>query len=261
MYTGEKFAVKRIHRLSKPWQSKFCAVWERSLLYHRNPYYLNIYFNAHFCITKIQTNHKYLNALCKKGAIPKTLYRILDTATHTSLLVLFYQLKYVAPKNSHKIQLQFNSSYLQAHGRLKILSPGRKYCLKLEVRAIQNSRKILDQYQQVPIHIKEVAYQVYTDIHQISYHSPTKIASIFETYPYSQTVLYESFQKVIGVHPSIVWRDRRLISFTKHLLQTEDSITNFYAQFGFSNASHLYKYFRAHFNTTPISFRKKHKKK
>jgi|SRR5690625_2454395 len=260
MYAVKKYAVKRIHRLLKPWKGRFYRVCEEPLLYKRKPYYLNIYFNSYFCITEIRTNQNYLKYLYSKNKLPKTLYRIIDTSTHSSLLVLFYKLKYVAPKDSHKIHLQFNSSYLQAYGRLEVLSPDRKYCLKLEVCSIQNSRKILDQYQQVPIHIKNVAYQVYSDIHQISYHSPTKIANIFETYPYSQTVLYESFQQVIGVNPSIVWRDRRLIGFTKYLLQSEDSITNSYAQFGFSNASHLYKYFRTHFNTTPISFRKKYKK-
>jgi|SRR5690625_573888 len=259
MYAGE-VAVKRVHRIIKPRRCELYKDWLCPLLFLKKHYYLNIYFNSYFCITKILTNQKYLKRLYIKNKLPKTLYRIIDISSHDSLLVLFYQLKYVAPKNSHKIQLQFNSSYLQAYGRLEVLSPSKKYCLKLEIRSIQNSRNILDQYQQVPIHIKDVAYQVYTDIHQIPYHSPTKIASIFETYPYSQTVLYKSFQQVIGVNPSIVWRDRRLIGFTKYLLQSEDSITNSYAQFGFSNASHLYKYFRTHFNTTPISFRKKHKK-
>ena len=260
MYSDEEKAVERLHRLIVPRRCEFYKDWKRPLLYLKNPYYINIYFNSHFYITKIQTNHRRLKVLYKQDRVPKTLYRILDANFHTSLLVLFHHLKYVAPNKSCRIQFQLNKSNISSYGRLKVLSAGSKYCLQLKLCTIRNANKLLDTYQHLPIYTKEIAYQLYADIHQISFQDPTKIATIFDTFPYSQTRLYDAFQKVIGTDPSTVWRDRRLISFTKHLLQTEDAITAIYGDFGFSNASHLYKYFRAHFNTTPISFRKKHKK-
>lgn len=259
MYAGE-VAVKRVHRIIKPRRCELYKDWLCPLLFLKKHYYLNIYFNSQFYITEIQTNHRRLKVLYKQDRVPKTLYRIVDANFHASLLVLFHHLKYVAPNKSFRIQFQLNKSNISSYGRLKVLVADSSYCLKLKICAIRNASKLLDTYQHLPIYTKEIAYRLYADIHQISFQDPTKIASLLQTYPHSQTSLYDAFQKVIGVNPSIVWRDRRLINFARYLLQTEDAITDIYADFGFSNPSHLYKYFKAHFNTTPIAFREKYKK-
>lgn len=260
MYEGDEDTRKRKNKLIPPWQSTIYEVWEKPLLYLRKPNYLNIYFNTHFCITEIHTNHEYLKQLYTNEKIPKTLYRIINPERHSSILDLFYQFRYVSPKKLDRIHLQFNNSYLRAYGHLKVLTAGKKYCFKLKIHSLRHSERA-HLYQKVPLHKRQIAYRLYTDIHQVSFQKTMKIASIFEVYPYSQTSLYVAFKNVIGVHPSVVWRDRRLLSFIQHLLQTEDSIMNIYPQYGFSNASHLYKYFKTHFNTTPISFRKKYKDK
>jgi len=261
MYTGEKFAVKRLHRLLMPWRNTLYGVWEKPLLYLRRPYYLNIYFNTHFCITKIQTNQKHLNALYKKGAIPKTLYRILDSEIHTSLLILFYHLKYVYPEKLDFIHLHLNSSYLRAYGYLKVISSGKKYCFKLKIHSFYHSEGLLDLYQKVPLHKRKIAYRLYGKIHQIPFRNQVKIAGILKSYLYSKSVIYEVFQQVIGVPPSHVWLDRRLLSFLLHLLQTEESITSSYSQFGFSSTSHLHRYFRKVFAISPLTFREKYGQK
>lgn len=261
MYGSNKDAVKRIHRLLKPWKNRFCAVWESPLLYHRNPYYLNIFFNSRFCITKIHTNHEHLKQLYTIGATPKTLYRILDSEIHTSLLILFYHLKYVYPEKLDFIHLHLNSSYLRAYGYLKVISSGKKYCFKLKIHSVYHSEGLLDLYQKVPLHKRKIAYRLYGKIHQIPFRNQVKIAGILKSYPYSKSVIYEVFQQVIGVPPSHVWLDRRLLSFLLHLLQTEESITSSYSQFGFSSTSHLHRYFRKVFAISPLTFREKYGQK
>lgn len=259
MYREENFAVKRLHRLLMPWRNTLYGVWEKPLLYLRRPYYLNIYFNTHFCITKIQTNQKHLNALYKKGAIPKTLYRIVNAAKHTSLLYLFYQLKFKAPKSSQKVYLQLNNSGIVTIGKIKVLSSRELYCLKLHLISFHNLDAILDQYQNIPSHIKEVGYKLYRDIHRESSVEPIQVAIILKQYPHSRALLYRYFQRVIGTTPSTVWRNRRLLSYAYYLLDSDETINTSYAQFGFSSASHLHRNFKKRFHISPLKFRNKYR--
>ena len=189
---------------------------------------------------------------------PKTLYRILNPDKHESLLYLFYQLKFKAPKASHKVYLQFNSSKIVAVGRIKVLNPRESYCLKLHLIHYHNKLPILDQYQNIPNHMRKVGYKLYDEIHKKPFMKPVKISSIFKEHPYSRTILYGYFQRVIGTPPSTVWRDRRLLNFAYHLLDTDDSITDSYAQFGFNSTSHLHKSFRERFHISPLDFRNKY---
>lgn len=260
MYTEEKSGVKRIHRLLMAWKSKFCTVWESPLLYHRNPYYLNIYFNTCFYITDIHTNQKYLKHFYDSKKFPKTLYRIVNPEKQKSLLYLFYQLKYVAPRSYHKVYLQLNSSKIIANGRVKVLNSRKSYCLKLRLINYQDKLPILNQYQDIPTHIRDVGYKLYEDIHKEPLTQPIKVGSIFNKHPYSRTILYRSFYKVIGATPSKVWRNRRLLHYAYHLLDTNDSITDSYAQFGFNSTSHLHRNFKKKFHISPLEFRKKYRK-
>lgn len=190
---------------------------------------------------------------------PKTLYRILNPDKHESLLYLFYQLKFKAPKASHKVYLQFNSSKIVAVGRIKVLNPRESYCLKLHLIHYHNKLPILDQYQKLPTHIKNVGYRLYEDIHKKPIIQPINVTAIFTEYPYSRAILYNYFEKTIGTPPSIIWRDRRLIKYIFHLLDTDDSITDSYALFGFNSTSHLHRRFKQIFHISPLDFRNKYR--
>src|SRR5690625_65354 len=258
MYAGEEEAVKRVHRIIKPRRCELYKGWRCPLLFLKKPYYLNIYFNSQFYITEIHTKQKRLRKLYKQDKAPKSLYRIINPKQHKSLLYLFYQLNFKAPKSFHKIYLQLNNREIVAKGQLIILKSRQSYCLKLHILKQRKTHPILDTYQSIPTHIKKVGYKLYDDIHEAPFMQPINVATVFENYPYSRTVLYNYFQRVIGTTPSTVWRDRRLISYAYHLLDTDDSITDSYAQFGFTNTSHLHRNFKQRFHISPLDFRNKY---
>lgn len=259
MCTEKKSGIKRTHRLVQLWKNRLCAFWEWMLPYHKSPYYLKIYFDYQFYITEIQTKQERLKKLLKQNKIPKTFYRIINPNHHNSLLYLFYKLKFKAPKSYHTIHLQLNNTNILAKGQLITLNSRNSYCLKLRIIKQRNRHQILDQYQKLPTHIKNVGYRLYEDIHKKPIIKPINVMAIFTEYPYSRAILYNYFEKTIGTSPSTVWRDRRLIKYIFHLLDTDDSITDSYALFGFNSTSHLHRRFKQIFHISPLDFRNKYR--
>src|SRR5699024_1559323 len=179
MYAGEEESVKRVHRTIRPRRCKFNKEWKCPLLFLKKPYYLNIYFNSQFYITEIQTKQKRLRKLYKQDKAPKSLYRIINPKQHKSLLYIFYQLKFKAQNSYHKIYLQLNNSEVVAKGQLKILSSRESYFLKLHIIKYRNSHQILDQYQNIPTHIKKVGYKLYDDINETPFMQPINVYYVF----------------------------------------------------------------------------------
>lgn len=254
------FTVQEKKQYFVSWGRKITKVFENPIKYLRKPYYLNIKFHPDFYITEVSTNHPELQKFKMENIFPKTLYRIIDFNKHPSLLNLIYRLKLQAPKKPHNIHLQLNSSKILTRGKLKTLTLKNKYSLKLEVRTIDNTEHILDQYQNVPKHIKQIGYQLYDDIYAASFNKPLQISTILKEYPHSRSTLYRHFKNVIGVPPSMVLKNRKLLKYTQHLLNTDDSVTDSYSIFGFSSNNHLHRDFNRVFDTSPIIFRKNYRK-
>lgn len=161
----------------------------------------------------MDSNHPKIQDFIDRNIFPKTIYRIINSQKHNSLLQLLYFLKYKAPEQIHNIHLKLNSSELITSGKLKLYSEKPEYILKLKIRSIIKKDELLDQYHKVPQHIKEIGYNMYDDIFKVSFIEPIKLSSILKKYPYSKSNLYPIFQSVIGAYPSEVWRDRRLLDF------------------------------------------------
>ena len=172
------------------WGRKIIKVFESPKQYLRKPYYLNITFHPDFYITKTSTNHPELQRLIDNNVFPKTIYRILDFNKHPSLLSLLYQLKFQPQKAPPTIHLQLNSSNVLTQGKLKVLSHRKLYVLKLKVFSIDSTQYILDAYQYIPKHIKEVGYGLYDEINKISFMQPIEISEVLEKFDYSQASLY-----------------------------------------------------------------------
>lgn len=232
---------------------------ENSFDYSKS-YYLNIHFSSRFYITDIVTNHPQLKSFKKENIFPKTLYRILNSEKHKSLLNLYYRLKYTTPSKTQEIHLQLNSSNIIGRGNLKVLATGRLYCLELRLRKIRNADSILEQYQGIPLHEKELGFNLYDDIYAIPFEEPLKFDTIQEPYRYAKNSLFRIFKEVIGIYPATVWMDRKLISFKIHLLTSQENISQIYWQYGFPNQRNLNRNFKKIFEISPSEFREKHKR-
>lgn len=260
IYEVEEVVDIYASRYFKVWRKTY-KVWEKPFSYLSNTsYFLHIYFCPRFCISNINTNHPKLIRFQLLNIFPRTIYRILNPNKHKSVLHLFYQLRFYTPTPAFKVHLQLNNSHVLADAELKVISYKNEYCLKLSQVQIQNADSILEQYQHIPYYIKEVGYRLYDDIFKVPFTSQTKVSSILENYPYSRTILYNYFQRVIGSSPSTVLKNRRLLKFAYHLLQSEESVTDSYDRFGFYSTSHLHRNFRNTFGTSPIEFRKRYKR-
>lgn len=260
MYREENFVVKRKHRFLVPWQNRFCAVWESPLFYHRKPYYLNIKFHSNFYIAETLTNHPELQRLIDGNTFPKTIYRIIDYKQHSSLLRLHYKLKFQVSEISHNIYLQLNGSKVFTNGKFKTLLPNKKYSLKLKILSIDSIQYILNEYQYIPNHTKEVGYELYDEINKMSFTQPIEISNVLEKFNYSQATLYRFFKDVIGIYPSTVWMDRKLIGFKQHLLEGQENISEIYWQYGFTNQRSLNRNFKKTFGIAPLEFRRKYQR-
>lgn len=254
------FTVQEKKQCFVSWDRKIIKVFESPIKYLRKPYYLNITFHSDFYITEVYTNHPELQKIKIENIFPKTLYRIIDFNKHSSLLNLLYHLKLQAPKKPHNIHLQLNSSKVFTRGKLKILPSKKKYSLKLKVQSIDSTQYILDAYQNIPNHIKEVGYGLYDEINKISFTEPIEISEVLKKFDYSQASLYRIFKDVIGIYPSTVWTNRRLIGFKQHLLDSKETISEIYWQYGFTNQRSLNRNFKKTFEIAPLEFRQKHKR-
>lgn len=259
VYGKLNFSVQERKQYFVSWGRKIIKVFENPIQYLRKPYYLKIKFRSDFYITEVTTNHPELQKFKIENIFPKTLYRVIDYNKHFSLLNLIYQLKFEAPERTHNIHLLLNSSKILTRGMLKIIIPEKKYSLKLKISSLDNSQVILDQYQHISTHNKEMGYQLYDDIQKINLQQVKEISELTMKYSFSQSSLSRIFNNVIGICPSTVLMERRLIAFKQHLLREQVYISEIYWQYGFKSLRSLNRNFKKFFGITPVEFRRKYK--
>ena len=243
-------------------RASFLKIKEIPFTYYKN-HYLHIYFTSSLKIYKVKTNHRRLNRYIGMDEFPKTLYRILDYKFHPLALKLLYQLNHPKSPHDQKVYLQFNGCQIIGRADFNILKSQSKYCLSLTKVKVKDLDNIFNSYPFLSLTSKQVAYSIYDDIYDLALDSSSaSLLSIYKKYhlEHPQTYLNEYFKEVIGTTPTTVWLERRLVSFIFHLLNTNESVSQSYYKFGFSNSSHLYKFFKRHFDTTPSIFKKKHLK-
>lgn len=221
--------------------------------------YLYLYFNSQFKILRIDSNLSFVKNMRTTSLLPKTLYRYIDLKEHKDLLKLFYILRYQSPDITHTIYLYLLNTRIKALGILKVLVSNKEYCLILNNIEILSKNKNIESYHDIPAYVKQLAYRLYDEIYKLPYLEPISITDFLQTFPNSRTTLYTSFQRVIGTKPSIVWRDRRLITFKQHLLKSNEYINASYWKFGYVNRSVLYNNFKKVFKMSPSDFRKKYR--
>lgn len=225
--------------------------------YFKARYYLKIYFGADFIITNISTNHPRLKNYKLAKMFPKTLYRIVCSIKHPNTLELLYQL-YENCNNNAKVSLQLNSSLISGNAHFEVVKSMTSYCLHLSNIKIDKPTKLLKEYHSIPRIRKETAYSMYKDIYNMSLMDPIRMNALFEEYPYSKTILYAYFAKVIGTTPHTVWTDRRLTSSIFYLVNTNDSVKDICSLCGFKSRTTYHKSFKRTFMISPIAFRKLH---
>ena len=174
-------------------------------------------------------------------------------------MTLYYRLKFSEFSEDHIVFLQLNSSSILGKGSIEVIEKKKLYCLHIDIEQIKNFASFLDKYQKISLDVRQSIYKLYKDIHTLPIDNPIIIRDFIKSYHYSKSVIYRNFNDVIGRSPSVILRDRRQYQFIHHLLETDESITNSYTDFGYQSSNSLHKDFRRLFKTTPIKFRKKHR--
>ena len=89
--------------------------------------------------------------------------------------------------------------------------------------------------------------------------APLTIQQIAERLQISQRQLDRLFKRHLAATPQVHYRNLRLTRASGLLMQTGISVTEIALVCGFNSASHLGKFFREKFSTTPREFRNRQK--
>ena len=158
------------------------------------------------------------------------------------------------------MRLRLNSSSIIGNTKLKIIEPKKIYCLHLKRIKINNIHQLLHSYCSVSKYYKEITYQIYAALHQVSLQNCPSIQEILKNYNLSTSNIYKYFKEVIGSSPSRILNDRKLLHFIFHLLETNEIIDEYYSEFGFKEKSTLYRNFKNTFGLSPYTFKTLHQR-
>lgn len=263
MLGGEVFGVRKCFYI---WRCKRLRIWEKSEIYLSQSFFVSIYFNSCFYITKLISNHPKLTDIITQKKTSKLLYRWIHPQKHPSLPKLYYKLKYKYPKTYLPITLQVFDAPFVTQGRLEVLKPGSKYGLHLKFKCSHFKKSsspsnLFKSYITIPVYYRDMAYQMYDYLHNTDLATKTTIKEQISFFPLSTSRLYSVFKNVIGVSPNIVKRDRQLLAFKRDLLTTNLPIVNLYQNTGFKSRSHLHRIFQNTFESTPQEFRNTYRRK
>ncbi len=94
---------------------------------------------------------------------------------------------------------------------------------------------------------------------ELNYHQNIKLKEVAEAAGYSPAYLTDLVRRLTGKTVNKWIIERRILEASTLLLETNKSVNQIALEVGYQNINHFYRQFRNHHQTTPQSWREKHR--